>query len=298
MNLKIAAIDDEIHVLERLERMIIHNPQIDCCGLFDNPSKLLDFVKNNNIDAIFMDIEMPIINGLDLCEKVMEINENIDIVFLTAYNNYAIEAFEVNAVDYITKPLSEERLQKTLKRLTKRKKMLIVDSKPKIQCFGSFELIVSGENISWKNSKAKEIFAYLVHKRGVPVNWEKIADVIWPDYDADKAHANFHATTYLLRKRLSELGLINIVEFKRGNYRIVKENVTCDYFDIEEKLAKNQVKRRNDYLLFENLLENPYMDENGYEWAYPKAGELTGIFEDLIYQYKSTNQSEFANSII
>src|SRR5699024_10415720 len=68
-------------------------------------------------DVLFLDIEMPNTNGLELAEKIIEVNPNIEIVFVTAYNEYAVQAFEVNALDYLLKPVKTERLAKTLARL-------------------------------------------------------------------------------------------------------------------------------------------------------------------------------------
>lgn len=65
---------------------------------------------------------MPGVNGLQLSEQILELSENIDIVFVTAFNQYAVEAFELQAMDYIMKPLTEERLGKTVRRLLKNKK--------------------------------------------------------------------------------------------------------------------------------------------------------------------------------
>ncbi|HEX2924950.1 MAG TPA: SARP family transcriptional regulator, partial [Ruminiclostridium sp.] len=83
-------------------------------------------------------------------------------------------------MDYIMKPLTEERLGKTIGRLLKTNKVATCQEKPFIQCFGGFEVFLNGEALTWKNSKAKEVLAFLVHKKGVPVGWEKIADAVWP----------------------------------------------------------------------------------------------------------------------
>ena len=103
--MRIAAIDDEAHVLERFERMISDFEDVELCGLFDSGEKLLTYLKTNLLDVIFIDIEMPEVNGLELSQKILDINDNINIVFLTAFNQYAVEAFELQAMDYILKPL-------------------------------------------------------------------------------------------------------------------------------------------------------------------------------------------------
>ncbi|WP_010247589.1 response regulator [Acetivibrio cellulolyticus] len=288
--MRIAAVDDETHVLERFERMVSEIKELELCGLFETGEQLLAYLKENLLDAVFMDIEMPGINGLQLSEQIQNLNENIEIIFVTAFSQYAVEAFEVQAMDYIMKPMTEERLGKTIRRLLKNNRTVTRSGKPFIQCFGGFEVYSNGEALTWKNSKAKEVLAFLVHKNGVPVSWEKIADAVWPDYNSEKAQTNFHATTYLLRKRLSEAGLSQVLENVRGNYRIVTDKIDCDVYQLEEMIKKNQMKRKEDLLLFEQFMQKGYMEANGYEWSYPRAAELDKMYRKVKTSVKKTNK--------
>jgi two-component SAPR family response regulator len=284
--IKIAAVDDERHGLERFERIVKNIEELELCGLFETGEQLLDYLKQNPLDAVFLDIEMPETNGLQLSQQVLDLNENIDIVFVTAFNQYAVEAFELQAVDYIMKPLTEERLLKTIRRLLKTKRMTQKPSKPFVQCFGDFEVFLNGEVLTWKNSKAKEVLAFLIHKQGVPVKWEKIADAVWPDYNSEKAQTNFHATTYLLRKRLAEAGLSQVLENGRGKYRVIPDQIDCDLYQLEELITINQIKRRQDLHLVKQLSQKGYMEASGYAWAYPRAAEIDEICKSLIENFK------------
>jgi two-component system LytT family response regulator len=280
--MRVAAVDDEIHALERFERMASDLPEIEVCGLFETGEQLLTYLESNPLDAVFLDIEMPGVNGLQLSEQIQSLREHINIVFVTAFNQYAVEAFEVQAVDYIMKPLTEERFDKTVRRLLKACPAETRAGDPLIQCFGDFEVFVNGQALTWKNSKAKEILAFLVHRHGVPANWEKIADAVWPEFNAEKAQANFHATTYLLRKRLAEAGISRILENARGNYRIVPERIDCDAYQLEELIRNNRVKRKEDVRLLERLRKDGYLEGSGYAWAYPKASELDALCEHIL----------------
>lgn len=279
--IRIAAVDDEIHVLERFERIVKNIKELELCGLFENGEQLLSYLEEHSLDAVFLDIEMPGVNGLQLSEKILSLNESVDIIFVTAFNQYAVEAFELQAIDYIMKPLTEERISKTVLRLLKINKTAKTPGKPFIQCFGDFEVFLNGDALTFKNSKAKEVLAFLTHKNGVPVNWEKIGDAVWPEYDAEKAQTNFHATMYLLRKRLAEAGISNILENGRGNYRIRTDQVECDFFKLEMLIKSNQIKRKEDLKLLEQLKRRGYMEESGYLWAQPRAAELDEICKRL-----------------
>ena len=287
--IRIAAVDDEMHVLERFERMVLEIQELELCGLFETGEQLLSYLKEHPLDAVFLDIEMPGVNGLQLSEQILDLSETIDIIFVTAFNQYAVEAFELQAMDYIMKPLTEERLGKTVKRLLKTKRTGGRPGKPFIQCFGDFEVFLNGEALVWKNSKAKEILAFLIHRNGVPVNWEKIADAVWPDYDSEKAQTNFHATTYLLRKRLAEAGMSQILESGRGNYRVVTDQVNCELYQLEELIKGNQIKRKEDFRLLEQSKQRGYMEASGYAWAHPRAAELDEMCKRVMKGLKKIN---------
>lgn len=280
--MRIAAVDDEKHVLDRFQRMVSEVTELDLCGLFETGEQLLAYLRESPLDVVFLDIEMPGVDGLQLAEQIQNLNENIEIIFVTAFNQYAVDAFELQAMDYILKPLKEERLDKTIKRLLKSDRTAASSGRPYIQCFGDFEVFIDGAAMAWKNSKAKEVLAFLVHKNGVPVNWEKIADAVWPEFNTEKAQTNFHATTYLLRKRLAEAGLSPILESVRGNYRIVTDKVDCDVYQLEDMLKKNQVKRKEDFCLIEQLVRKGYMEASGYAWAYPRAAELEDLCRSIM----------------
>ncbi|WP_407312412.1 response regulator [Desulfosporosinus sp. SB140] len=283
--IRIAAVDDEMHVLERFKRMALEIKEIELCGLFETGEQLLSYLKIHPLDAVFLDIEMLGVNGLQLSEQILDLDKDIDIIFVTAFNQYAVDAFELQAMDYIMKPMTQERLEKTLRRLSKNNDTAGGSGKPFIQCFGDFEVFLDGEALAWKNSKAKEILAFLVHKRGVPVNWEKIADAVWPDYNAEKAHTNFHATTYLLRKRLAEAGISQILENGRGNYRLATNQVNCELYQLDELLKGNQIRRGNLDLL-KQLKQRGYMELSGYAWAHSRAAELDEMLKRVMRDLK------------
>lgn len=67
--IRIASVDDEIHVLERFERMVVKIKELELCGLFESGEELLAYLKDHPLDAVFLDIEMPDVNGLQLCEQ-------------------------------------------------------------------------------------------------------------------------------------------------------------------------------------------------------------------------------------
>lgn len=112
--LKLIIVDDEWLVREELKTMLMQYQEIKVVGEAANVSQAVELVNEIKPDVIFLDIQMPGATGFELLEKT-EINS--EIIFVTAYDKYAIKAFEVNALDYLLKPINKERLSKTIKRL-------------------------------------------------------------------------------------------------------------------------------------------------------------------------------------
>ncbi|WP_445455523.1 LytR/AlgR family response regulator transcription factor [Flavobacterium sp. HNIBRBA15423] len=99
-------IDDEITAREILESHVAKIATIQLSGSCKNALEAFSIINNQKIDLIFLDINMPEINGLSF---VKSINKNIKVIFTTAYREYAIEGFDLQAVDYLLKPISFER---------------------------------------------------------------------------------------------------------------------------------------------------------------------------------------------
>ena len=109
MRLKTIIIDDEQESLDVLRMELEHCcPQVDILDCIDNPFKAIEKIKLLQPDLIFLDIEMPGLNGFDLLNKLT--NYNFDVIFVTAYDEFAIQAIKVSAMDYLLKPIDSEEL--------------------------------------------------------------------------------------------------------------------------------------------------------------------------------------------
>lgn len=110
-------VDDEIPAIQELSYFIANFSSIKVLGEFDNSIKALEFIQRNSIDFIFLDINMPKLDGLALSRVINTLKPKPLLIFISAYKDYALEAFEVAAFDYILKPYSENRIVDTLNRL-------------------------------------------------------------------------------------------------------------------------------------------------------------------------------------
>lgn len=110
------AIDDEPLALKLVCSYISKMPSLELVDSFDNPMDAMEFLRNNEVDLIFLDIHMPDLSGVEFARII---DKRSKIVFITAYDNYAVEGFKLDAVDYLLKPLGYQDFLKAAEKATK-----------------------------------------------------------------------------------------------------------------------------------------------------------------------------------
>ncbi len=117
--LRAVVIDDEIYAAENLVRMLEDTGMAEVEGWFVNPVDALDKLGSLNADVIFTDVVMPGMDGMTLANRVQQMDRPVRVVFVSGHDKYAVDAFEAGALDYLLKPVTQERLRKTLRNLKK-----------------------------------------------------------------------------------------------------------------------------------------------------------------------------------
>lgn len=103
MTIKCAIVDDEPLAVELLASYVNKTPFLELCGKYTNATDALQGINDQSVDLLFLDIQMPELNGLELSRMIPEATR---IIFTTAFNQYAVDGFRVNALDYLLKPIS------------------------------------------------------------------------------------------------------------------------------------------------------------------------------------------------
>ena len=117
--MKSIIVEDEFPAREELKYFINNFSNIDILAEFDNGLDVLKFIQNNFVDVIFLDINIPQLDGMLLAKTINQFKYKPKIVFITAYKEHAVDAFELDAFDYVLKPYSDDRIKSTLKKLEK-----------------------------------------------------------------------------------------------------------------------------------------------------------------------------------
>ena len=107
-------VDDEPLAVKRLTRMLDATGRVDIAGSTNDPQAALEFLQAHPVDVLFLDIQMPGLTGFELLGRL---DPQPMVIFTTAYDRYALEAFDVNSIDYLLKPIDPERLDRALDKL-------------------------------------------------------------------------------------------------------------------------------------------------------------------------------------
>ena len=249
------AVDDEILMLGALVSAIKASPDISEVSQFSDCDEALDFIKENAVDVAFLDINMRGMGGLALAEKIISFCPECKIVFCTGYEEYAIPAFKLHASGYLMKPVSAKDIQVEIDNI----KGIRQSQKPlTVKCFGTFEVYTRGEKLTFKRSKTKELFAFLVDRNGAGVTVAEIGVALWESDVDQKNHNYIHQLFHDLRQSLEAVGVDGIFERNNYFYSINPEKLDCDYYSY---LKTGKPEFRGEYM-------------SQYSWAEETCGLL------------------------
>lgn len=288
-------VDDENSALKRFERIASKDPRIVIEGQFVYAEEAVVFIKEHSVDIAFLDIEMPEMNGLELAEKLMEIDPYIRIIFVTAYNQYALEAFKAHAIGYLLKPLDSEEFTEQVDLLFRRH-----GQKPKknlrsplfVRCFGRFSVYADDErtsSIRWKTAKAEELFALLIHYEGRVKPKECLIDMLWPELEPEKSANLFRVTCTYLRSALAENGFSDILIREFDGYKINTEMIDCDLFRFRPdfgSISSLEIEKLNE---LSNLHSGEYLEGKPYDWSVGTRIQLISDFKKVQYCLSDAN---------
>ncbi len=238
--MNIIAVDDEPLALNSLIRVLKQVfIDVEIKG-FQKANEAISMAKEilesgEKLDYAFLDVEMRGICGIELAKQLKEISPGVRILFVSAYDQYACQAFQVHAKGYILKPATKEMIEESLDSMEVKWRdeiKNIVPSIPvvKVHTFGNFDVFVNNELLMFERSKSKELFAYLIDRRGSGATTAEIASILWEDIEGKKATNNAQQVIHSLMRSLKEAGIKEIV-IKKWNYLAIDPaKVICDYY--------------------------------------------------------------------
>ncbi|MDD6483694.1 MAG: response regulator [Clostridiales bacterium] len=227
--MRILIIDDEDMALKHLASVVtqvVPGADIMC---FDDCEEALGEARLRNYDVAFLDISMPEKSGLLIAKELKDIYKDINIIFVTGYSEYALEALKLYCSGYVLKPALKEDIESALANL--RTPIKYSENKLRVQCFGNFEVFHNGKPVNFIRNKAKEIFAYLIDRRGAAVNTGELCAVLWYDEADDESHRHYLRNLIsCLKKTLEDCGAGDVFICKRNHFALNADMLDCDYY--------------------------------------------------------------------
>ncbi|SEF80138.1 Two-component response regulator, SAPR family, consists of REC, wHTH and BTAD domains [Eubacterium ruminantium] len=271
--MKVICVDDEKLILELTVSLCRDISLVEDVRGFSSATEALDYIEKNRVDAALLDIDMPDMNGIKLATAIKGVSPDTSVIFLTGYSQYAVDAFSVRATGYLLKPIDKEALKKELEYANSKAKDSFTNTRKShvvVQTFGNFDVFVDGKMVNFSRSKAKELLAYLIDKRGSSQTRTDIFAVLWEEgiYDRSK-QKQLDVMIRSLRDTLNEYGISDILSVEKGALRICPEKIDCDMY----RFMEGDVAAINSY-------RGEYM--SSYYWAEITEGYITRRIEEKI----------------
>lgn len=252
-------VDDEKTAIDNFCLTVADFSEITQLHTFQSGEDALEFVKHNIVDAAFLDMEMPGIHGLELAKRLKASDPNIRVVFVTAYSQYALDAWGVDATGYLLKPYTAADIHKELAKCAYRP---LPSHRVVIQTIPNFLVTVNDAPLRISSAKEQELLALLVDRgdRGFTAG-EGIA-CLWPDRMNDSSTQSLLRMTYKrLLATLDAAGISGILATKNNRRYLKTDAVECDLYRILNGDTKAARKYNGSYL-------------QEYDWAEERNAQL------------------------
>ena len=239
-------VDDELLMIQKFERLSNGIEDLSIKACFDNAKDAIIYVKNNPVEAAFLDIEMPGINGVDLAKELRAINAGILIVFVTAHEEYIAESNRIKVDYYLLKPYTRELLDlmmENLRILEFRQRKVIY-----VQTFGRFVVKKNDRPVKLVG-RAKEILALLITRRGREISNEQIYRTLWETRTCTQEQMGvYYNALRRLRRALAKEGIADLLITTDRGQMINADMVDCDYYRWLDDNVRNHEAFHGEFL--------------------------------------------------
>jgi len=210
MKIRVLIVDDEPLAREGVATLLAGDPEIEIVGQAADGAAALQAIQSNHPDLVYLDIQMPKLNGFDVLEGVAP-NDRPIVVFVTAYDQYAIQAFEACAIDYLLKPFADARFRKTLSRAKEEcRKRVTVDLGQQVETLLNYVRGMSGGPAAVRPpvpavASVPEYAERIVVKSSGDLHFVKTSDVLWIEAQGDFVKVQTAGQQQLVRETLQSM---------------------------------------------------------------------------------------------
>jgi len=285
-------VDDEPAMHLILSKMLAKLPGVQVAGAFRDAESALAYLRvNPDIGLVFADISMQGENGLTFAAKLEALELPVQVVFVTSHKEFALEAYDLTVLDYLVKPVSQERLARTVQRAlayyqakksSQEANAAPTEMKFVVTALGDMTVSNGTNRMKWISRKCTELFAYLLLYRGKRIPRSRLLTDIFGDSEQSAGAVNYlNTTVYQLRKSLESLGVQGVIRSENDGYALEWKELTIDFAEFEREVealpiidASNidqaiQTERRHTGELF---------GDKAYVWATSETERYAGMY--------------------
>lgn len=243
--MKVLLVDDEELQLIRLTDAVKNVlPEETDFLRYTNPVLAWKENKETPIDIAFLDIEMPVLGGIELAKRLKRVHPQVNVIFVTAYSEYALDAYQIHASGYVTKPVNVAKIKQEVEGL-RYPVQLLPNKKLQIKCFGNFEVFANGLPVKFQYTKSKELFAYLIDREGSAINVNELNAVLWEE-DHKSYLRNLIAD---IQATLKSVGASDVFVKRYNECFIRVEKVDCDAYEYKRNNPDAVRAYRGEYMM-------------------------------------------------
>lgn len=265
MKTRFLAVDDERLALADLTNALERACPVGEISAFTSPAAALEAVREGHIvpEIAFLDIQMRGWTGLQLAAELRKLLPELEVVFVTAFPQYALDSYALHARGYLLKPVTEQAVREELDVINGMVRTAGSERVLQVRCFGNFEVFRDGKPLIFPRAKSKELFAYLVCRSGAGCSTREIAAALFEDREYDNSLKNQMETFKSgLMKCLREAGCEEVVVKSHNSIGVDPEKLDCDYYRFLEGEARAVSSFVGEFM-------------SQYSWAELIAGALT-----------------------
>ena len=243
----IIAVDDEAGALALLCDAIKANlPEADLHP-FRSPDEALGFAREHKADIAFLDIRMFGTTGIELAAKMKETNPALNVIFVTGYDEFTLDAIYLHASGYVTKPVTAAKVREQLDNLLH--PLEAPTDRFFARTFGNFEFLADGKPVSFPREKSRELLALLIDRNGTSLTTEQIAAVLYEDRFYDRKMKNLLMPIIrCLTETLESVGAGEVLIKTWGHLAVDKTKFRCDAYDYADGVPEAINSFRGDYM--------------------------------------------------
>ena len=265
--MRILIVDSDAENSKKLKEIVCATFSNALVEIENDEEEACYLVERIEFSAVLTETKRINFNGLSFARSVHERSPQTRVIFVTNDPSFAVPAFKTRAVGYLVSPITESDLKEEFVDLG-----LFGGESHKIEAktFGNFEMFCDGEIIQFGRAKSKELLAYLIDKNGTTATGSELIVNLWEDKDVDRTtRSMLHNLVSDIKKTLLSYGISELFETKRNAFRIKKERLVSDYFDLLDGKEDAARKFKGEYM-------------SAYSWAEFTIGRLETLAENAL----------------